>query len=185
MSYRNTLLATAGISALAAGAVTASKYAELEEWGEAIAQLDRQALLNHQPMPVIDRPADPQHSGLKNSLWWKVALAILIIPTALFGIMCGVVIGASEGNVFQGIFGAGLFGAVALLATGPLALIAGFIIWSLKRNKITQAKIDYAIQEECVAIWNLREDARRQLAQGSKPVAYLEAIGIDPQSYQA
>lgn len=183
-SVRTTLLASAAGSTTANALITGAAYAQLEEWAEKIAAQDRQALLNGQPLEPIDRPIDPQHSGLSNNLWWKVALPVFLVPTLLVATGSGITTALASDYPLQGFITFFLFGTVAAVVCLPIALIVGFLIWSARHGQIKGAKIRYAVQEEMTTIWELREDARRQIAQGTKPVTYLEAIGIDPQGYQ-
>lgn len=183
-SFRTTLLASAGAGAALTGIAAGARYAELDEWADGIAALDRQALFNRQPLPAIDRPADPQYSGVRNNLWWKIALPIAIIPPILIGLTLGIITTFASEFPAQGLIAAFMGTIVAAVVCVPIALGVAVISALWRNGQIKGHKIAYDIQAQKVAIWEYREESRHQLAAGIKPVEYLEAIGIEPQSFQ-
>lgn len=160
-----------------------ARYDEVNEWSDDMAALDRHQLINHQPLPPLEEPPLPAEPALRTGRQWLlIPLGVWIIPAGLAGLIVATTVTASS-NVGAGAFaGVIAFVVVSVLAL-PAAVLVGSLI-NLHRVRSNQKlKTEHAVRTLRHDIWLFREQARQELAQGVRPVAYLEAIGLDPQRF--
>ena len=182
------LLTTATWSTLGGAALGGSllakdqaKWAEVDNWAEELAAADRHQLLNGQPLPAIQEPPQPPPPNLPTTkTWLLIPLAVWLVPAALIAIVIGASLAAGETPAAAALGGVFAF-IVASIPTLLLAVIVGLILKTARMRRAQRALLEHQIQAAYHDVWALREDARHQLTNSSKPGRYLEAIGLNPQ----
>lgn len=158
-----------------------AKWAEVDSWAEELAAEDRHQLLNGRVLPVTPEPPQPLPPDLPTTkTWLLIPLAVWLVPAALIAIVIGAGLATGETPAAAVLGGVVTFIA-ASIPTLLLAVIVGLVLKTARMRRAQRATLEHQIQAAYHDVWALREDARRQLANGSKPVRYLEAIGLDPQ----
>lgn len=162
----------------------AKKYFELTNYHFELTSMDRDHLVNGLPMTDVPEPPRPQ---LRKSrgwtyAWWIAGLSILFL-FVVGGFALGFVGGAVGGeNVPRSLVLGGMSGVFAAIPGAFLAFLAAMILLAVGITVKRGRKVDYDVAEKKHNAWQAREVARLALRSGSVPVAYLEEIGIDPQS---
>lgn len=175
------LLTTAAWSTIGGAAIGSGLLAKDQaRWNE-IAAADRHHLLNRQPLPEMPEPPHPAPPQLMTSpTWLLIPLAVWLIPALLVAVVVGAVMTTGEA-LGPSIVGATLAFVIASIPALLVAIVVGAVVNAHRMRKNQQTKLQQEILGARHGVWALREDARHELAHGVKPVAYLEAIGLDPQ----
>ncbi|MDO5619748.1 hypothetical protein [Kocuria sp.] len=156
-------------------------YKTVNEWAEQVAADDRFLLLNNQPLPPLEEPPLPAPPAKASHLSWLIpGLVAFIIPPILGAVLFGS-IGVASGEPGAGPIAA-IFGLIGGLVIGvPLGGLSALTARAITAQGYAKRRITYDTQVLRHEVWAARQDALEQLAAGYKPVAYLDAIGIDPQ----
>lgn len=161
----------------------AQRYSTLEEYVEWFEAIDKQELFNARPMPAVDEPPPPTldlvSAGWRHA-WWITGLAILIVPPIVGAIIGGVVMSTASGYPAEGLAGGILAGFITLIPAACVAVLVAIILALVRQSMTNSRKVDYDIAQKRHELWEIREAARVMFTHGQLPVAYLEAIGIDP-----
>lgn len=156
-------------------------WAEVDAWAEDLAANDRNCLVNGRPLPEIPEIPQPSTPSLSTSrTWLLIPLAIWFAPAALIAVVVGA--GLSTGETLAAATLGGVFTfIVASIPTLFVAVIIGIVLKTAQMRQKQRTIREHRVQAAYHDVWALREDARHQIANGTKPVRYLEAIGLDPQ----
>lgn len=184
MNFLNTaVLSSLGGVALGRGllAQDQAQWNEVDAWAEEIAANDRHLLLNGQPLPEMDEPQRPYPPTLYGkATWLLIPLFIWFVPAALGGLIGAAVMTTPEAPAGW-LAGFPLGFVLASIPSLLAAVVVGSLVNAYRVRRNQQAKLHQEILAAHHGVWAMREDARHQFDTGVKPVAYLEAIGLDPQ----
>lgn len=185
------VLHTLGLGAVGGTALTAAQtckyarqYATLDDYAEQLSAIDREHLLNQAPMPPLEEPPRPVFRGVGawHHAWWIAGFTLLIVPPLLGATVLAGITATSSDTPGQAIPAFLFGGLVTLILSAFVAVVVAVILASIKAIVTRNHKVEYDVADKKHQLWEIRNDARLDMVAGRKPVEYLRAIDIDPQS---